>query len=273
MKKIFTFLIGLSLWTLTATAQEPVPETTSPVATETDSLQRVVDDLSQQLRHQKNEELDRKIWKNRSKYFNLGYVKQSLVFKDFGDEKLKNDFGVSISWGKTYYLHKKPLLGMLKFGLDWSWVDLNYSKYTISEPEEPGSGSVGDIMDETIDIGNHQLEYGMQVGPSITINPVHELKISLYFRLTPSYSMMYLDDSFNSNFALFYSFGGSVAWKVISVGGRSLGPGQIQWILTRRCRPGGHLIDQNETKNQLRPFLRRIPLLKSADRNNEETRR
>ena len=61
------------------------------------------DDLSQQLRHQKNEELDRKIWKNRSKYFNLGYVKQSLVFKDFGDEKLKNDFGVSISWGKTYF--------------------------------------------------------------------------------------------------------------------------------------------------------------------------
>lgn len=218
MKKIFTFLIGLSLWTLTATAQEPVAETTSPVATETDSLQRVVDDLSQQLRHQKNEELDRKIWKNRSKYFNLGYVKQSLVFKDFGDEKLKNDFGVSISWGKTYYLHKKPLLGMLKFGLDWSWVDLNYSKYTISESEEPGSGSAGDIMDETIDIGNHQLEYGMQVGPSITINPVHELKISLYFRLTPSYSMMYIDDSFNSNFALFYSFGGSVAWKVISVG-------------------------------------------------------
>ena len=103
MKKIFTFLIGLSLWTLTATAQEPVPETTSPVATETDSLQRVVDDLSQQVRHQKNEELDRKIWKNRSKYFNLGYVKQSLVFKDFGDEKLKNDFGVSISWGKTYF--------------------------------------------------------------------------------------------------------------------------------------------------------------------------
>ena len=93
----------MSLWTLTATAQEPVAETTSPVATETDSLQRVVDDLSQQLRHQKNEELDRKIWKNRSKYFNLGYVKQSLVFKDFGDEKLKNDFGVSISWGKTYY--------------------------------------------------------------------------------------------------------------------------------------------------------------------------
>ena len=25
---------------------------------------------------------------------------------------------------------------MLKFGLDWSWVDLNYSKYTISESEE-----------------------------------------------------------------------------------------------------------------------------------------
>lgn len=155
---------------------------------------------------------------NRSKYFNLGYVKQSLVFKDFGDEKLKTISACRSVGVKPILPAQKPLLGMLKFGLDWSWVDLNYSKYTISESEEPGSGSVGDIMDETIDIGNHQLEYGMQVGPSITINPVHELKISLYFRLTPSYSMMYLDDSFNSNFALFYSFGGSVAWKVISVG-------------------------------------------------------
>ena len=120
---------------------------------------------------------------------------------------------------------------MLKFGLDWSWVDLNYSKYTISESEEPGSGSVGDIMDETIDIGNHQLEYGMQVGPSITINPVHELKISLYFRLTPSYSMMYLDDSFNSNFALFYSFGGTWNCKCLFSGtGHGADQGR-DWIL------------------------------------------
>ena len=152
---------------------------------------------------------------------------------------------------------------MLKFGLDWSWVDLNYSKYTISESEEPGSGSVGDIMDETIDIGNHQLEYGMQVGPSITINPVHELKISLYFRLTPSYSMMYLDDSFNSNFALFYSFGGSVAWKVISVGveGR-WGQAKYNGFSLEDADLEGILIDQNRQENQLRPF-RRIPLLKA----------
>lgn len=85
---------------------------------------------------------------------------------------------------------------------------------------------------------------------------------------------MYLDDSFNSNFALFYRLR-RIGGLESDFGrrGRSLGPGQIQWILTRRCRPGGHLIDQNETENQLRPFLRRIPLLKSADRNNEETRR
>lgn len=38
----------------------------------------------------------------------------------FRRREAENDFGVSISWGKTYYLHKKPLLGMLKFGLDWS---------------------------------------------------------------------------------------------------------------------------------------------------------
>ena len=123
---------------------------------------------------------------------------------------MKSDFGAAIVWGKTYYLHKKPLAGMIKFGIDWSWMDLNYAQYKLETYDYD--------TDELYSEKAHQLEYGMQIGPSVTINPVHHLKVSAYFRVTPSYSMMYLDDSFNSNFALFYSFGGSVAWKVISVG-------------------------------------------------------
>ena len=99
---------------------------------------------------------------------------------------------------------------MIKFGIDWSWMDLNYAQYKVEAYDYD--------TDELYSEKAHQLEYGMQIGPSVTINPVHHLKVSAYFRVTPSYSMMYLDDSFNSNFALFYSFGGSVAWKVISVG-------------------------------------------------------
>ena len=44
---------------------------------------------------------------------------------------MKSDFGAAIVWGKTYYLHKKPLAGMIKFGIDWSWMDLNYAQYKL----------------------------------------------------------------------------------------------------------------------------------------------
>ena len=43
------------------------------------------------------------------------------------------DFGVSLTFGKTYYLHKKPLLNMIKYGIDATWFELSYAKY--SEPD------------------------------------------------------------------------------------------------------------------------------------------
>ncbi len=228
MKKIATLLIGIVLGIGTAAAQEPeatVPATTpdleytqAAVSTTTiDSLRQQVNELNQQLAEQEEEDLNERVWKGRAKYFNIGYVSQKLINKDYDVPALKNDFGVSLSWGKTFYLHKKPLFGMLKFGLDWSWIDLNYSQYTTTEYDE-GSDPTGGMLLDTYDIGNHQLEYGMQFGPSVTINPVQDLKISLYFRVTPSYSMMFVDSEFNSNYATFLNFGGAIAWKVISVG-------------------------------------------------------
>ena len=171
--------------------------------------------MSARVKETEAAESNRAIWKDRSKYFNLNYVNQKLSpdidgWDKLGGGELKSDFGAAIVWGKTYYLHKKPLAGMIKFGIDWSWMDLNYAQYKVEAYDYD--------TDELYSEKAHQLEYGMQIGPSVTINPVHHLEVSAYFRVTPSYSMMYLDDSFNSNFALFYSFGGSVAWKVISVG-------------------------------------------------------
>lgn len=215
MKKFFTLLIGSLLWSLVATAQEPIYQdqvTLQDQAEKIDSLQRVIDDLNSQLTTQKKIE---RVWEGRAKYFNISYVNQKLIFKDFDVPDLKNDFGVALSWGKTYYLHKKPLLGMLKFGLDWSWVDLNYAKYTIVEPGYEGPEGQHYESNET---GGHQLEYGMQFGPSVTINPIQDLKVSLYFRLTPSFSGMYMSDGFNYNYATFYNFGGAIAWRVISLG-------------------------------------------------------
>ena len=123
---------------------------------------------------------------------------------------MKSDFGAAIVWGKTYYLHKKPLAGMIKFGIDWSWMDLNYAQYKLETYDYD--------TDELYSEKAHQLEYGMQIGPSVTINPVHHLKVSAYFRVTPSYSMMYLNDEFYHHYATFCNTGFAVAWKVLSVG-------------------------------------------------------
>ncbi len=121
-----------------------------------DSLQQVVNNMSNTNQELEQERLNRVVWKDRAKYFNLGYVKQTLTDKSTGIE-LQSDFGVSLSSGKTYYLHKKPLAGMIKFGLDWTWMDLNYAKSTLPELD-PETGSV----DES---AVHQAEFSMQFGP------------------------------------------------------------------------------------------------------------
>ena len=190
-----------------AAAQEP--ELSNNNAREMDSLQTVVNTLNSRIQSVEQAELDRTIWKNRSKYFNIGYVSQKLTDKTYGGE-LKSDFGASLSWGKTYYLHKKPLFGMTKFGLDWSWLDINYAKSSLEDFDEDTS--------ETFQSDIHQAEFGMQFGPSVTVNPVHHLKVGAYFRVTPSYSLLYMDETVHHHYVTFCNAGCSVAWKVISLG-------------------------------------------------------
>ena len=91
-----------------------------------DSLNQALSDISARVKETEAAESNRAIWKDRSKYFNLNYVNQKLSpdidgWDKLGGGELKSDFGAAIVWGKTYYLHKKPLAGMIKFGIDWSW--------------------------------------------------------------------------------------------------------------------------------------------------------
>jgi len=130
--------------------------------------------------------------------------------------------------GKTYYLHKKPLLNMIKFGIDATWFELSYAKY--SEPDvfaEGGSytrayndysSGYEDYYEEDFDLGIHQIDASMHVGPSVTVNPVGDLKVAAYFHYVPTYSMVVIDDSFGHGYVSNFAFGASVAYKAISVG-------------------------------------------------------
>lgn len=173
-----------------------------------DSLQTSLVNLTAEM----NAKLDsmarqEKVWK-RSKYFYIAYGMTSID-RGFGYPKLESDFAVSIGRGKTYYLHKKPLLGMIKFGLDWTFFDIAIAQYE----EEDGLYTRDDS-----DI--YKGEISMQFGPSITVNPIDFLKVNVYFRYDPTYSMMFNTDGnqFKGNYGSYFNTGLAASYKVISLG-------------------------------------------------------
>ena len=216
MKKIlFTLTIAL-LATTWAMAQE-----NENADKRLDSLQQVVDKLATQIDDSEEADMQQKIWKDRAKYFNLSYVKQKLQSNDIEGFQRESDFGVAISRGRTYYLHKKPILKMIKFGIDWTQFDINYAKYgkiTEDFSESTGGSVSGGEESMDLELGMHQFDFGMHFGLSLTVNPVAHLKVSGYYRFAPSGSLILLDDDVSVQFVPFNVFGGAISYKVISIG-------------------------------------------------------
>ena len=191
---------------------------------ELDSLRRMVGELQSSVQTVKDkqaetdqETLYKRIWNDRAKYFNIYYVKQSLT-QEAINGTWKNDFGVALAMGKTFYLHKKPILGMIKFGIDWSFFDINFSKYSDNwgffngdygystdgnygggdywYPEDYGNEYGYGIEPEDV----YQAEIGTAIGVSVTVNPYDHIKVSGHFRVIPSYSMLYAAEDFSSSY-------------------------------------------------------------------------
>ena len=133
MKKLFWLVLSTVILTgQSVFAQETNSETQS--SQREDSLLQVVNELSGRVKKTEDAARNERIWKKRAKYFNIGYItNQTLTDKVDAEAEWKSDFGVSLAFGKTYYLHKKPLLNMIKFGIDATWFDISYAKY--SEPD------------------------------------------------------------------------------------------------------------------------------------------
>lgn len=181
-----------------------------------DSLKQVISELSSKIQKVENDERNEAIWNKRKKYFHFGYMNQTLTHQDFPGLEWKSDFGFSMGMGRTYYLHKKPLFNMMKFGLDATWLDISYAKY--SQPkgwEEPFESTE---LDDEEDLGTHQVEIGLHIGPSVTINPVDHLKLSGYFHFVPSGSVIILNDEANASYVSNFAVGAAISYKVISLG-------------------------------------------------------
>lgn len=94
----------------------------------------------------------------REKFINLSFSKATLSQDNV--RNLKSNYGAGFSVGRTYFLHK-PICNMLRFGIDTTWLDINYTNYNIEHI----------TFWETNKYQHHQGEVSMHIGPSITLEP------------------------------------------------------------------------------------------------------
>ena len=196
-----------------------------------DSLENTVRELKATIDSNEKEKKDKSVW-GRKKFLTIGYVSQSLSPK-YGND-LEGSFGVSLTSGRTIYLHKKPIWGK-DFGEDYN----NYYE----DEDSPALLS-----------GMHQCDLGALLGASATVNPVGDLRVSAYFRFVPTYSMLIIDEDISGSYVSFFTYGGEVTWKAIGIGieGRS-GSGKYGSIISND--ESGEDIKEKFSTSSLRVYL------------------
>lgn len=220
------------------------------------------------------------VW-GRKTYLNISYMlKQSLTaegepipfgFK-IGDretvDEFKADKAIALQIGHSYALHKKPIANVVQFNLDYTFIDLSgalykkevnkqgggklYDSSATWEEDSKGSGSTTKKSPRNYfpwALEKWDFNYGMNIGPSLTIAPftylkgvpgLHYLKLKAYYHIGYQVGVMYMpndeeadayvpkenqyqydvDDNLKISLdhGLTQSFGFSMSWKAIGVG-------------------------------------------------------
>lgn len=209
----------------------------------------------------------RDVW-SRKGYFNISYNSTTLtpdqsIPTGVGGgvvPEFKSDWGVSLNIGRSYALHKSPIANMLQFNFDFSYIDLNVNHF-----KQEGDGNLYDSRSilnydgkeyyyTPWNLEKYDLNYGMSVGPSISIAPftstnvsaLHHIKLNAFFHVGYHVSLLYMlnDEKADMNqgddptdpiaveryekmkdnlkldlgHGLITSFGFSVTWKFIGLG-------------------------------------------------------
>lgn len=173
------------------------------------------------------------------RYVNFGYLtSQEMTFDNevLSNLNAKADWGASFEAGTTYFLHKKPILGLIRIGLDYTYFDLQYAqwKYVIEDEEVPV----------------HFGEIGMQLGPSITVSPLKWVHLKAYGRYAATFSG-FGDESLESlygGYAGLMNYGISASLKTFTFGIETRsGTGKFQEIKTDEEEIfGGEVIGDKE---------------------------
>ena len=152
------------------------------------------------------------VWKRRS-FFNMSWTESKMKCEDKTIGDFKSDWGVTLQSGTNYRLHKKPIAKMINIALDYSWLNLNVNHIKDADHEDGEflynstkrnvvsgeSGKTDEYYVYPWKLEKYEANYGMTLGPSITIAPfvplgvkqLDYLKIQAYYHIGYSASFLY----------------------------------------------------------------------------------
>ena len=242
MRKIFKTIVVASFAALAMPLSASAMQTYTAASDTIDSTVEPADTLREKLAQMESrmasmeqEQEQQKTWKRR-KYWKIGITSPNLERTDGEEMKWKTNGSFFIQKGRTSYLHSKPIAGMIKFGIDYGFLDFTYSKLELKEisyNSESGTrasdgfddivsgdpdGDIGISELTGIDLGMHKIDYSLHVGPSISVNPWNKLIATAYFHVMPTASSVIQNDNFSYGFGCMMASGVSVAYKAISLG-------------------------------------------------------
>lgn len=208
----------------------------------------------------------RDVW-SRKGYLNVSYNSSTLTpdqdIRSGVEEQLvsemKSNWGVSLQIGRSYALHKTPIANLLQFNIDYTYIDLNANHFNIEGDGKNLYDSNarlvyddrGDYYYTPWNLEKYEFNYGMAVGPSVSLAPftslnasgLHHIKLNLYYHIGYHVSLLWMqneggadantreDDDAQVRYermkdnakldwghGLIQSFGFSVVWKFIGIG-------------------------------------------------------
>lgn len=242
MRKIFKTIVVASFaalaMPLTASTMQTYTASSDSIDTTVepaDTLREKLAQMETRMASMEQEQEMQKTWKRR-KYWKIGITSPNLERTDGEEMKWKTNGSFFIQKGRTSYLHSKPIAGMIKFGIDYGFIDVTYSKLELKEISYSGEsgtrasdgfddivsgdpdGDIGISELTGIDLGMHKIDYALHVGPSISVNPWNKLIATAYFHVMPTASSIIQNDNFSYGFGCMMAAGVSVAYKAISLG-------------------------------------------------------
>jgi len=132
-----------------------------------------------------------------------------------------SDWGLALKLGRNYSLHNKPIANTLKFNIDYTYFDLNFThfkaegdgKTILYDSNATWKETTDDDTDERSYIPwcmqKYKADFGMAVGPSLTVAPftyingvngLHYLKLNVYYHFGYHVSLLWMtyDDNLDA---------------------------------------------------------------------------